>query len=86
MHEARSTGHPPHQHRKDIMAKKRTSPAVIKAARNEYGAAKRAYHRAGKLAFGKPSNSKVKRDYHAIRNEYRRRGARLGSLTGRKPL
>ena len=66
------------------MAKKRTSPAVIKTARKEYEASKRAYHRAGKLAFGKPSSSKVKRDYKAIKNEYKRRGARLGRLTGRK--
>ena len=66
-------------------SKKRTSPAAVKAARSEYSTVKRAYHKAGKLAFGKPSRSSVKRDYCALKSEYKRVGARLGRLTGRKP-
>jgi hypothetical protein len=73
------------QHRKTIMAKKRTSPAAVKAARSEYSSVKRAYHKAGKAAFGKPSSSKVKRDYHALKRAYKSAGSRLGRLTGRKP-
>ena len=64
---------------------KRTSPAAVKAARSEYSTIKRAYHKAGKAAFGKPGSSAVKRDYAALKREYKRVGAKLGRLTGRKP-
>ena len=66
-------------------SKKRSRPAVVKAARSEYSKVKRAYHTAGKAAFGKPSNSAVKRDYHALKRAYKSAGSRLGRLTGRKP-
>lgn len=64
---------------------KRTSPAAVKAARTQYNTAKRAYHNVGEKAFGKPGNSVVKRDYKVLKREYKRAGALLGRLTGRKP-
>jgi hypothetical protein len=62
----------------------KSKSSAIRAARLEYSKVKRAYHTAGKAAFGKPGSSRVKRDYCALKRAYKRVGARLGRLTGRK--
>jgi hypothetical protein len=54
----------------------------VKTLRREYGTLKRAYHKAGRAAVGKPSGSKSQRDYREIKREMNRVGSRLGRLTG----
>ena len=56
--------------------------AQIASTRREYGKLKRAYHKAGKKAFGKPEKSTVKREYRLIKRAYRAVGKKLGKLTG----
>lgn len=55
---------------------------LVTQTRREYNTLKRAYHKIGKAAFGQPSGSKVKRDYHEVKRELNRVGSRLGKLTG----
>jgi hypothetical protein len=54
----------------------------VKTLRREYTTLKRAYHKAGRAALGKPSGSKAKRDYQEIKREMTLVGSRLGRLTG----
>lgn len=55
---------------------------LVKATRREYETLKRAYRKIGKAAFGKPSGSKVKRDYREVKRALNQVGSRLGRLTG----
>lgn len=61
-----------------------TKTAKVAALRREYNAANRAYHKAGKAAFGKPAGSAAKKTYRAAKSLRNRVGAQLGRLTGRK--
>ena len=63
-------------------AHKTASRTEVKETRHEYDVLKRAYHKAGKAAFGKPENSVAKREYKQIKSAYRRVGNKLGRLTG----
>jgi hypothetical protein len=62
----------------------RKSSSEITATRAEYEKVKRVYHKAGKAAFGKPTNSTAKKEYKAVKAVYRRVGNKLGRLTGIK--
>ena len=55
---------------------------LVRKIRREYETLKRAYHKAGRAAMGKPSGSRAKRDYREIKRELGRVGSRLGKLTG----
>ena len=46
---------------------KKAAPAVVRQLRAEYGTITKAYHKAGKAAFGKPANSAAKREYNTIK-------------------
>lgn len=55
---------------------------LVRNTRREYDTLTRAFHKAGRAAFGKPESSKAKRDYREIQKERNRVGRRLGVLTG----
>lgn len=63
---------------------KKAAKSVVRELRSEYGTLKRAYHKAGKAAFGKPANSAAKRQYHQIKRAYKTVGNKLGRATGIK--
>jgi hypothetical protein len=63
---------------------RKAAPAVVRQLRAEYGTVKRAYHKAGKAAFGKPANSTAKREYGQIKRAYKAIGNKLGRATGIK--
>jgi len=63
---------------------RKAAPSVVRQLRSEYGTVKRAYHKAGKAAFGKPANSAAKREYHTLRHAYKSIGNKLGRATGIK--
>jgi hypothetical protein len=63
---------------------KKAAPSVVRQLRAEYGTIKRAYHKAGKAAFGKPANSTAKREYHQLKRAYKTVGNKLGRATGIK--
>jgi hypothetical protein len=63
---------------------KKAAPAVVRQLRAEYGTITKAYHKAGKAAFGKPANSAAKREYNTIKRAYRTIGNKLGRATGIK--
>lgn len=54
----------------------------IIAARKEYKKLDRAYHAAGKKAFGKPKKSAVHKDYETLKRARNAAGRKLGKLTG----
>jgi hypothetical protein len=62
--------------------KKPSKKTQITAARREYASLTRAYHKAGQKAAGTPKNSKVRRDYGALKAARNRVGRTLGKLTG----
>lgn len=55
---------------------------LVNRTRRQYQALKRAYKTIGRKALGKPSGSKVQRDYRVVRTALRKVGSRLGRLTG----
>lgn len=55
---------------------------LVKRTRLQYETLKRAYKKIGRQALGKPSGSKVQRDYRQVKSALRRVGSRLGRLTG----
>jgi hypothetical protein len=65
-------------------AHKKAAPSVIRQLRAEYAPIKKAYHKAGKAAFGKPANSAAKREYHQLKRAYKTIGNKLGRATGIK--
>jgi hypothetical protein len=69
--------------RKTSKARK-ASPSVIRQLRADYAPLKRAYHKLGKAAFGKPANSAVKKEYALVKRAYKTAGNRLGRATGIK--
>lgn len=70
--------------RKATKKTKNAAPAVVRQLRAEYGTLKRAYHKAGKAAFGKPANSAAKREYAQVKRAYKTVGNKLGRATGIK--
>jgi len=62
--------------------KKQSKKTKIAQLRREYQQLTRAYHRAGKMASGKPERSQVKKDYRSIQRARTRAGSALGRLTG----
>ena len=69
---------------KSRKSSKKATPSVIRQLRADYGTLKRAYHKAGKAAFGKPANSAAKREYHQVKRAYKTVGNKLGRATGVK--
>ena len=63
---------------------KKAAPSVIRQLRADYGSLKRAYHKAGKAAFGKPAKSAAKKEYNVVKRAYRIAGNKLGHATGIK--
>jgi len=74
----------PRKAAKSRKSHKKASPSVVRELRSEYGTLKRAYHKAGKAAFGKPANSKAKKEYAQVKRAYRTVGNKLGRATGIK--
>ena len=74
----------PRKATKSRKSTKKAAPAVVRQLRAEYGTIKRAYHKAGKAAFGKPANSAAKREYHQLKRAYKTVGNKLGRATGIK--
>lgn len=74
----------PRKATKSRKSTKKAAPAVVRQLRSEYGVVKKAYHKAGKAAFGKPSNSVAKREYATLKRAYRTIGNKLGRATGIK--
>jgi preprotein translocase subunit Sec63 len=70
--------------RKSTKSHRKASPAIVRELRAEYVTLKRAYHKAGKAAFGKPANSKAKKEYAQVQRAYRTVGNKLGRATGIK--
>ena len=62
--------------------KRPSKRSQILAARKEYKKLDRAYHAAGKKAFGKPKKAAVHKDYAALKTARNAAGRRLGKLTG----
>jgi|WetSurMetagenome_2_1015567.scaffolds.fasta_scaffold345366_1 hypothetical protein len=63
------------------MPTKKKMPASL---REEYATVKRAYHRAGKAAMGKPKTSTAQKDYQALKGHYRKVLRKVCKATGRK--
>jgi len=63
---------------------KKASPSTVRSLRSEYGIIKRAYHKAGKAAFGKPAHSTAKKEYAQLKRAYKAVGNKLGRATGIK--
>ena len=69
---------------KSRKSSKKAAPSVIRQLRAEYAPIKKAYHAAGKKAFGKPANSTAQREYATLKRAYRTIGNKLGRATGVK--
>ena len=74
----------PRKATKSRKSSKKAAPSVIRQLRAEYEPLKKAYHKAGKAAFGKPANSKAKREYALLKRAYKTVGNKLGRATGIK--
>jgi len=61
---------------------RQSKKTLIASARRDYNKLNRAYHAAGKKAFGKPKKSAVHKDYETIKRARNSAGRRLGKLTG----